>query len=151
MSMPNRRNPGTTGAARSRYWDHAAGVNSPPRRSRSRHHAEVREPRFHQRPKFQFYSDKTKFCSGLSLPESLLFCRNGTCKHLKMCLTSRPNTRVRFSSPAPSNFCDLAQILELIPTTAIVIPASRLNTFPTLPVRMRDAPGHVRDWRHQIT
>jgi hypothetical protein len=51
-----------------------------------------------------------------------------------MSTKNRAKIPMRSASPAPSNFSDLAQILELIPPTAIVIPASRLNTFPTLPV-----------------
>src|SRR5258707_10739953 len=47
---------------------------------------------------------------------------------------SKLNTRVRFPSPAPSSFNNLARILDLIPTTVKVISATSLNTFPILPM-----------------
>jgi hypothetical protein len=47
---------------------------------------------------------------------------------------SKLNTRVRFPSPAPNNFNNLARILDLIPTTVKVISATSLNTFPILPM-----------------
>jgi hypothetical protein len=47
---------------------------------------------------------------------------------------SKLNTRVRFPSPAPNIFNGLGAIFDLIPTSVKVILATRLNTFPILPM-----------------
>src|SRR5713101_5268836 len=47
---------------------------------------------------------------------------------------SKLNTRVRFPSPAPSNFSDLAGTLDLVPTTAKSPSRLQAECLPILPV-----------------
>jgi len=63
------------------------------------------------------HSDKEKFCNDLNGPETPKMSERPL-KTLQDFPTSKLNTRVRFPSPAPSNFSDLAGTLDLVPTTA---------------------------------
>src|SRR6266851_7320581 len=63
------------------------------------------------------HSDKEKFCNDLNGPKTPKMSERAL-KTLQDFPTSKLNTRVRFPSPAPSNFSDLAGTLDLVPTTA---------------------------------
>jgi hypothetical protein len=63
------------------------------------------------------HSDNEKFCNDLNGPKTPKMSERPL-KTLQYFETSKLNTRVRFPSPAPSSFSDLAGTLDLVPTTA---------------------------------